>query len=430
MVYYYRIATYSFIAMKSKEEQTPSTPGSDEWLDDSSEPGTISEKQVKRMSFKARQLKLKNKIAINPAIPLTTNFSKGVERLGHSVAEMAELERPASEAIRTASESFQYAHLVLTALDFLIYPGLYLAAKVQKKPPPTKPSKTARWLYSGMILALVAISIAVPPAGLIMGCLLTGLAIAESIYYLGKMIKKYYRAKKDIEDTQKKIDEAMVELEELHEKTIAAEVNLESKRAGGDSLKIGGAQIELDLVAKDFNACHDKIQALYDQKHLYEVRKNKLNVLSAIDRGLSLGLAIAGAVGIVLSLFFPPVGLGILAACAGIGGAYCLFRLGKYIYDKITASKKPPTQDTEEQARPSNSGSATMLMMDRLAASPQISDPHAVSKNPEPPETNEMETISTASSHSSADSLSSTLLTDNSEEEPTNSPEGSSPKSR
>ena len=88
-----------------------------------------------------------------------------------------------------------------------------------------------------------------------------------------------------------------------------------------------------------FETKKEHVQTLYDKKFQYEHKLKKKGTAAVMDKGISVIISSIAVAGIALSLFFPPIGLGLLAASAILGALYLVSRLTFPSIMKLFAGK-------------------------------------------------------------------------------------------
>lgn len=201
---------------------------------------------------------------------------------------------------------------------------MYLTAYLLKQQVPFNLSNNLRWAYSGMLLTLTLTAFALPVTAPVIGFVLASIGVVASTFFLAKLF--YQRSKLTQEDRalQRQINHI-----ENSMASIQAEANLlesQLNKAGEEHEVIAVIQ-EISLLHECYQSDKKSLETLYDQRMKQQQLIAQLSFNKVLLRGMSLFLACASVVGLVLALFFPPVGLGILAAVALTSASMILARV-------------------------------------------------------------------------------------------------------
>lgn len=282
-------------------------------------------------------------LSILKLIPFFNKFIASANGAGNAITRMIEIEGLVNNATQTATSVFQYIKLGTAIIDFFRIPAIYVGALIAKQEVPFTFSRNAKLLYSAVILGLTITAIAFPPAAPIIALVAGVAALGQSIVTLTNLYykrietqDKLVQVEKDIAQKTERVNFLIDELEKL-EKTAGA--------AKDDDIK---------SLKRDIAQHLNELQGLYDTREYCKQKLEKLGTAAALDKTVGVGLAAFALVGIVTSMIFPPVGVGILAATASLGVAYLVARvtvpLIKFLAEKIIdAVTKKPHLDNEQQ---------------------------------------------------------------------------------
>jgi len=304
----------------------------------------LSEIQGKRLTTQALS------IAILQKIPFFTGFLRSVDGTGLAVSKLAALKGGTSAP--PAAHGFQIGGLVLSAIDFIRIPLIYGASWLLGIKSPITLSKGARWLYSSVVLALAIIAFALPVAAPIIGLVSAIMGLSVAVFTLGKHFFDQHQKKKNLAIVQAQIEEEMMTLESIQ---------LESTNLIKDPENLTPTQLEntemrlIDL-NEQFTQKKQKLQSLRDTEVHLQQKLEKLGGRAVLNKGLAMGLASLALVGVVVAMFFPPVGLSLIVASAAIGGLYFLGSVAVGFLSKVFKSdnhaKKPETFEREQENEP------------------------------------------------------------------------------
>ncbi|RUR11646.1 hypothetical protein [Legionella sp. km772] len=267
------------------------------------------------------------------SIPFLSGFLRSVDSTGAALSKLAQLK--GSTIAHSTAQGFGIGGIVLSAVDFIRIPLICGASCCLGLEPPITPTNFARWLYSGVILALGITAMAVPGTAPIIALVSAGLGLALAVCTLGKHFYDRYQYKKSLALTQREIEEKMGLLEGLQAK--AQELITLVKEATPSEL----AQLETELLKlnSDFKKEAKQLQTLKTEELQTEQKLKKLGWSAGLGKGVAIGLASMAMLGVILTPFFPPVGLSIIAASAAAGGLFALGTVAVTVLTKVFKSK-------------------------------------------------------------------------------------------
>lgn len=277
-------------------------------------------------------------------IPQLTGLLKSLDRAGLSLGLVAGVLGDTSSTLTSATQGFQLAQLGFVALDFFRILLIWIAAFIVNEKLPFTLSKTARFLYAAGLLALTILTIALPMVALPIGLAIAALVLADSLITLTRMAFKYFEAKRQLKIIQYLIDRETEPLQKLHRSTIDLEVLLSTAIKNKDTEAQRLLREQLRTVTAQFDALYansrESLQALYDAQAKYQDKLKKINVGAVADKAVMIALATLGLCGTVISIFFPPIGLGLLVASAISASIYFISRITISLVNRRSAVKQ------------------------------------------------------------------------------------------
>ncbi len=272
-----------------------------------------------------------------------------LQRVNTTTRRVGQLESNHRHRNNTALEVVLFtsnAGLALDILDFLTIPLIYIAAFTLGKKIPFTLKNNAKWLYASIVLALTITALILTPAAPFIAVALASLSLAVSLGSLGMVFYQRAQDRKAIVELIEQIENDTRALNALQDKTKALEEQLNNCHS--DNLDTLIAQI--DLIKTDYELKTAEIQGLYNEKNKLEERVTSESRI--ISRCMNVALGSLVVIGSVVSLFFPPAGLSILAIAAIIGGVYVaapfVVTFGKWLF-----SRKEATLNNDESPQPS-----------------------------------------------------------------------------
>jgi hypothetical protein len=285
--------------------------------------------------------------ALNKLAVYTGNIKK-VKVIGDAIAKVGERADGFHDSVRTeeVSHGFHFASLGIAAFNFFRIPMMYFAAYLLKQKVPFNMSNNARWGYSAVLLALTITAIAVPVAAPIIGFVLAGAGLAASTFFLGKILYERSKLAREERSLQRHINAAEDELAFIKDEAKHLEHHLNEATSEQEVIDIS---LEIALLTERHSANQKSLEELYDKKLQNQQLREKLGIKNVVLKSVSLILASTAVIGLAVSLFFPPVGLGILAGVAVAGATLVLGqvlaplfqKLGRWISNKMNPTPKP-----------------------------------------------------------------------------------------
>ncbi|WED43126.1 hypothetical protein [Legionella cardiaca] len=286
----------------------------------------------KKVHFKGHHLSEKVLIfLLLKKFPIFSNFLHSVDGAGNALSKLA-IVRNVGQNAQAISRGFQWANFGLALVDFFRIPFIYLAALFIGQKPPITLSKNARWLYSTVLLILTAVAIFVPVAAPAIAFVTAVLSFAVSVFLLTKHLWERHRLK---ETLKKCAGEIIIAEEKLNKIQDLAQALQEKIELNKDKMPLEVIEQEVKQLEDLFSDQKEIVQKLYNKQTHLEQKLAKMNFASILDRGLAIGLSAMAIFGLALSLTFPVLGLGIVAASAALGGIYIVGRLAAPLVNRL-----------------------------------------------------------------------------------------------
>lgn len=320
----------------SKEKQEPN-PGVND---------TLSEKEIQEREALIQMMQEEVIIKGNPPkdkafildlltskIPLLAGFLDGGGKIADLSTRIAQLHH-SSQALQGASTGLDFVGLGFSIINFFRFPAIYLAAYIVGEKPPVTLSNNARWLYSTVILGLSVTAMFVPAAAPPITLILASLGLAVSLGTMVNLIYQRRKVRKGLKETNSDIEVTINELAALQEQAKQLGSKFGSLNKNDEHYQQNATKLckEIDELNGHYLKTRGKLQTLYDQKLAQETKLGMMGGMAFMDKGVSIAISSLAIIGIVLTLFFPQVGLAILAATATLAVTYMVARIaGPYI---------------------------------------------------------------------------------------------------
>lgn len=256
-------------------------------------------------------------------IPFLTRFMRGSSDIANHSIQINSTLRGVSTPSAIGS-GFQFGAVGLAALDFLLIPAIYISAFILNRKVPFTVTNNMKWGYSAIALGLSLTAALVPAAAPIIGVVAAALAVVVSAALLGKALYDRYQLGRERRGIRNDISDAEEEMQRIQ--TNAKSLEKAVKDATNKDFLIELYK-QTALVQKEYEAQKNKIQELKEKEGVLNKKIKELGILPMLDKGLAVSFAALGVIGAVVSLFFPPVGLGILMGVTIASFSYFIGRL-------------------------------------------------------------------------------------------------------
>ncbi|WP_262055344.1 hypothetical protein, partial [Legionella pneumophila] len=216
---------------------------------------------------------------------------------------------------------------------------------------PVNLSNNAKWLYSAVLLGLTITALAVPVAAPYIAFVAAGLSFGVGTFLLGKTLYERYQLGRERKKLKAEIIREEDEMLKIQDKAKHLESLLQS---ADNEEQIAAILYEISVVQEDYNRQKKQIQGLKNDELQLEQQIKNLDTMKVVDRTVAVALSALTIAALAVTLFFPPVGGGMLAGIAILGGAYFVARVSAplvkataiWLYNKL---KSTPSESTESQ---------------------------------------------------------------------------------
>lgn len=288
-------------------------------LDKSSEEASFPIQRLSPIAddiVKTPQLSERSKLTkILKLIPLLTGLGNNIMGTGSGIAQLIALGKYASDVLRSMSHTVahvsQYGGIALALLDFIRVPSIYLSSWITGEKSSVTLAKNARWLHATLLLGLAITALAVPAAAAPIALATGVLGVGVSVVALSWTLIRRHGIKRQL----KTIDAA---INDKDAKLTAINVQLNEAKKNNE--------VEIEL-----NHRHEQIiqeiNELYTKKAKFTKKLNKRDLPAITDKTVGVTLSTLALAGLVVYLFFPPVGIALMTASAGMGTLYIAARV-------------------------------------------------------------------------------------------------------
>ncbi|ETO92243.1 hypothetical protein [Legionella oakridgensis] len=299
----------------------------------------------KPVSFKPTAPKQRSVITAGlKRMPVVAEIGHHVAESGIEVTHFSELEGAfthAEHAAKSLSNGFHLAALAFGIINFVRIPAIYLFSWMLGETIPVSLSKNVRWLYSSILVGLAVTALAAPVAAVPIALAGALLGLGASLLGLGAFYYRKMQLREELENITHEIAEKEQALAALQKEALDKERHLRQAFDAGEDETIKQLHMDVMLMQQEFDELKIKLQQLHDNQSVLEKKQLKRGTLGFVDRILGVGLASLAVIGVALSLFFPPVGAGILAISAMAGSVYVLGRITYPLIKKWLGTGEP-----------------------------------------------------------------------------------------
>lgn len=253
-------------------------------------------------------------------------YLKNVKRTADAVTQIGEHLEDYHDTAHNQeiAHGFHIGSLALSAFNFFRIPFMYLSAYMLNQKIPVTLSNNMRWLYSAVLLGLTITAIAVPVTAPIIAFVSAGIGFAASVFLLGKVIHERIKLRREAKALKKEIGREEEEMLSIQEQAKQLKQNLEEAT---EEQHIIDLSIKIERLEERYHAQSKVLGDLYDKQLQNNQLREALGIKKILFKSTAVILASATIIGLVVSLFFPPVGLGILAAVATVSATLLLGRV-------------------------------------------------------------------------------------------------------
>ncbi|WP_182392323.1 hypothetical protein [Legionella sp. PC997] len=323
--------------------------------------------EIELLFFKKNPEKVLKKVLLASQIIKTTGSTgKAIMQISSSIRTFNNI--APTESLK---QGLGIGAIIFAALDFLLIPFIYLTCYLLGEKIPADRSNNSKWLFSSILLALTITSITVPAVAIAIALTTTSISFLLSVFLLGRAIYERYRLGNDRRAIRKLIDNTTEEIKSIQTDAITLR----------NALREEIDEQELIFLCEQISMLHERFKAEKDELIKLKLKELDLNnkiknagFMQVMDKGVGLSLSALGLIGLIVSLYFPLVGLGILTAVSVISLAYLagrlivpLIQLGKWIVNKICSLVGGSTDDLTQADKP-NKEYSTDLMLGRFSA--------------------------------------------------------------
>lgn len=248
-------------------------------------------------------------------IPLLTAFFRTVH-MAHGPIETLLTMSNSTESLSPAGHTSPLFALILSAIDFIYLPALYLAFWMHKIKPPMDLTHWGRWLASTIILGSLIAALVIPGVAPTIAFVVAAVALSVSIATFVKTVIHHHRIKKALKNN---VAEQQAQIDALYQ--WRNKVN-QAKEQGGEFYEIQKKYFDEQLLIRT-----KVLQLLKNEEaRLKSELKTKDTAALAYKAGMVI-LAALSVIGLALCPIFPFLGLSLFATASAVATVCLLGRM-------------------------------------------------------------------------------------------------------
>lgn len=265
------------------------------------------------------ELSAKNMAKINGIIAQVDESGAAISKLGEQFSSMHH-----SHINETVTHGFHLAGFFMSVFNFVRIPAIYLIAYLTNQKIPLTLGNNARWLHATILLGLAVVALSVPALAPIIAFVGAGLSLGVSVFMLGKKLYERYQLGRELKNITQAITTADEAMELLHQQVFS--LNEMLKTVDNDDAFVMVSE-HIALLEKAYKTQKAGLVELHQHQRLTQEKINVLNDYFMFDKSLAVAFASASVLGLVVSLFLPGMGLGIVAGVGIAAASYALLRI-------------------------------------------------------------------------------------------------------
>jgi hypothetical protein len=271
-------------------------------------------------------------------VQLFSKFGSALVRTGSSSVDFSGSKGLFDHAKSTAhslNSGFSFAALAFSIYDFVRIPLTYIVAWQLGQKTDLSDSQKARWLYSGFLLGLSITAIALPVTAVSIAVATAAIGLASSLFAIGRFFYFKHKLKEELNQIKEALEVKEKGVDEFRSKAAFLQKKLQEAKNTKNQMEIAALAPEIKQLSANYFAQINEVQSLKDKQYFLEQKLERKGMGTLLDKTVSVGLASIGLIGITLSLFFPPIGFGIVLGAVGAGLFYGVGRAALPLLTKI-----------------------------------------------------------------------------------------------
>lgn len=266
-------------------------------------------------------------MSVLKSIPLLTGLLGSIDTTTSTIGGLVQATGKAASGFSKASDGLHYAGLALNIVNFIRIPCIYLAAGILGQKPPIKLSNNAKWLYSAVLLAIAIVALTVPVTAPFMAITAAAISLGVGVLTLGRLLYQRQQHKQAIRELTAAIADEEKILLEIKSRALFLETDLRDAIAEQDDVRTSLLLAEISVLDSRYEQQQQALQTQHDARFIHLEKLKKKNMDQVMDKSVAVVLGAVGVIGVVVSIFFPPIGLAVLTGACIAGLLYTIGRI-------------------------------------------------------------------------------------------------------
>lgn len=286
-------------------------------------------------------------IPFSKRIPFLARFAKDAGEAGHAVLQISTSVNAFHQTTTSlaAASGLQFGGVALAALDFILIPVIYLASYILNKDVPITLNNNARWLFSAILLGLTLTALFAPVTAPIIALVTAGISFVLSSFLLGRVVYERYQLAKE----RKAIETILAEAEEDMKALLLEAQSLENELSQTtDATELAAIDSKIAPLQDRYKSQKELITDFKKQKFEVDEKIKAVGFRHILDKSIGIIFSALAVSGLVVTLFFPPVGLAILAAVSIATLTYIGVRIAVPLIGSLVKFIQSKLQKTSE----------------------------------------------------------------------------------
>lgn len=272
--------------------------------------------------FKSKENKKNKTTLLLKKIPMLSGFLNSFNGMANASLTFIQMRNSYTSISRFLKPFFHWFGLGIAIFDFFRIPLVYLNAIVTKSKQRFTLSKTARWIYSTLILTLSILSFVLPVIASPIFLIMASMSVAVNIFLLIRHVKKRIEIIKALHVLVNALKAKDAELEQI----IKVILLTEEKMKEVNYLNQHDETLHKEAM-NQFYLTYEKGQSLYNYYYLLHNKLLRMGAISYIDKSAAIIFSSIVLLSLFLGLMIPMGGVILLMVGTFGAGLYILSRV-------------------------------------------------------------------------------------------------------
>lgn len=268
----------------------------------------------------ATSIELPPLLILMKKIPFFSAFIRHINNAKDPIATLITL-HGAIPSQPLAASGIPIILLILSAINFLFLPFLFLAFKIAKVEPPLNLTHFGHWVASTIILGLLIAALLIPGVAPILTLIVASVSLVVALSTIRKSLLYQTQLQKTIDDNL------------LAQTTLLAACDTLVSRIKAYTTSNDPHLAAFEATAQaEFDRYKEQLQALKNQEATCKTMRKTNDTTAVIYRSSIVIFSLLSVIGLALCFAFPVVGLSLMAIGSTLTGLFFLGRLAVMIH--------------------------------------------------------------------------------------------------